>query len=175
MTDAKPEGWFDDRVEAYVDGELPSNERNLFEARLAMDETLARAVKRARKLSATLAEMPAFECPDDLARSVLQMTRTQSPLRQWGWPAGVALAAVLALAVGVTRLMPTVAPADEPDAATLAQARADVALALAYLDRAGQVTARAVGEQVVTRGVIDPMEAGVMRARAATHPGGETI
>ncbi len=51
--------------------------------------------------------------------------------------------------------------ASEPSAAVLAQARADIELALAYLDRAGRVAGREVGDQWVNGGIIRPVSAGL--------------
>lgn len=183
MTDNRLERWYDERVEAYLDDELADNERRLFEARLALDDELARAVRRARRLSVELAQMPSLECPKGLSRRVYQMTRSGPRLPTTGWILGGALsgAVALALALGADRYLqrsdPPLAAPDtslaaidgaEIDAAELARARADVALALAYLDRAGQIAAREVGQQVVTRGVLQPMAAGLEgRGRAA--------
>ena len=40
--------WFDDRIEAYVDGELPDNELRMFEARMAHDP--ARVVRSGEQI-----------------------------------------------------------------------------------------------------------------------------
>lgn len=176
MTDHKLERWYDHRVEAFVDGELPDNERRLFEARMAHDEALAQAVRRARRLRTELHRLPSLDCPDDLSKRVFQMTGSRSRVPAMGWALGGALGAamVLALALGGGRYfessdrVPATELASEldMDAAELAQARADVALALAYLDRAGQVAAREVGQQVVHRGMLQPMAAGLEQGRS---------
>lgn len=156
MTD-KPDKWFDERIEPYLDGVLPEAERRLFEAHLKLDPVLAAELSRARRISGALAALPRLKCPSDVRRRVLEITAARPfTARRWAWAGAAAALAAIALTVALRT------PPDRgPSAAELAQARAEVALALAYLDRAGRLAGREVGDQWVSGGIIKPVSAGL--------------
>ncbi len=157
MTEKRPDKWFDDRIEAFVDRSLPDNERRLFEARLELDPALRVEVARARRLERTLAATPRLRCPSDVRRRVFEMTSARRPRPgRWAWAAAGAMGLAVAVLVAVKGPLN-----GSPSPAELAQARADMALALAYLDRAGRVAGREVGGQWVTGGIIKPVSAGL--------------
>ncbi len=157
--------WFDERVEAYLDGELPEREERMFEAQLAIDPALAKALDRAMEVSASLAAMPRYRCPTDLASRVDRITdlrpRAGAPRRRW---ASLAVAACACALVGGLWLGAPDAPTGPTDA-ELAAARADLALALSYLDKAGNTATREIGQQVVSEGLIGPVEKSMRSAR----------
>ncbi len=156
MTD-KPDKWFDERIEPYLDGVLPEAERRLFEARLELDGVLAGEVSRARRISGTLAAMPRLKCPSDVRRRVFEITATRPIVPgRWVWAGATAALAAVVLAVALRT-----PPERGPTAAELAQARAEVAVALAYLDRAGRLAGREVGDQWVSGGIVRPVSAGL--------------
>lgn len=156
MTD-KPDKWFDQRIEPYLDGALPQAERRLFEARLELDPVLAAELDRARRIGGALAAMPRLKCPSDVRRRVFEITATRPfAARRWAWAGAAAALAAVALAVALRT-----PPQRGPSAAELAQARAEVAVALAYLDRAGRLAGREVGDQWVSGGIIRPVSEGL--------------
>ncbi|MDX1571340.1 MAG: hypothetical protein R3200_12720 [Xanthomonadales bacterium] len=146
------ENWYEERVEAYVDGELAGGELRMFEARLELDPDLRASVTSARELQSALGALPRYRCPPDMAAKVARITDTE-PRR---WPLRVAAAiAAAGLALGLSlgewpgsspephvAAVPEEIPADE-----LAEAREELALALAYLDKAGAAAGREVGSQ----------------------------
>lgn len=151
MTESDSGKWFEERVEAYVDGELTGGELRLFESRLALDERLARSVADARELNSALAELPHYRCPPDLAAKVARITDTEP--RRWRWRTAAAVGAVaLAATLTLDSWRPAREPAlavREPAAEELAAAREELAVALAYLDKAGAAAGREVGSQYV--------------------------
>ena len=157
MSKEKPQTWFDQRVEAYVDGDLDSSERALFEARLQLDDSLRREVDQARLIQGALRDMPSLQCPSDVRKRVLEITGSRPVGFSWGWAGAACAVLVAAIAVGLMRT-----PAG-PSEAELAQARADMETALAYLNRAGQMAGREAGQQWIESGIARPVSAGLRR------------
>ncbi len=177
MTDKQLPTWFDERIEAWLDDELSGSEAALFEARLATDPLLEREIERATRLGAQLQDLPGLQAPSSLSRNVMEITGNSFALPKlafpaWGWSLGGACAAALALMV---TLGPAVLPGGEPElqptAQELAKARADLALALGYVDQAGNMAARQLGGQagaLTVRGLLEP-------ARRLNSDGADTI
>jgi len=67
--------WFDERVEPYLDGELPDAERRRFSERLRHDVALRAQVAFAEQISLTLAASGAVKCSDDLAARLESIPR----------------------------------------------------------------------------------------------------
>lgn len=92
-------GGHDDRLERFLDGELEAGELDAFKAELAASPELRRQVELQRRIDATLVRI-APRGPIELPPEVYQ--RADSPRAVPGpWRRGLALAAVLALALGV--------------------------------------------------------------------------
>lgn len=70
------DAWFDERVESYVDGLLPIEELEAFEARLGEDERLREDVSAARLVVSVLRSMPEEECPSVVTDRVLEFARS---------------------------------------------------------------------------------------------------
>ncbi|MFK7957222.1 MAG: hypothetical protein AB8B96_14090 [Lysobacterales bacterium] len=183
MTEQSLPNWFDERIELWLDGELQGSEAALFEARLASDPLLEREVARATTLTSRLADLPSLKAPSAIQRSVMEMTGagwSLPSLPAWGWSLGGACAAALVLLVTVGPGNPvlensdfpeTVAvveqasglpgelPSELPSEMVLAKARADLALALSYIDQAGDMAARQLGAragEVTARSLMRP-------------------
>lgn len=172
MTENAVPNWFDERIEAYLDDSLSASETALFEARLASDPQLEREVTRAGRLTAALSELPALKAPRSLRRSVQDMTGSGFTMPAWGWSLGTACAAALVLMVSLNSVSP-VGPGleAEPSEQQLAQAMADLELALGYVDQVGDLAARQLGTQAgqaTARGLVEP-------ARRNKLPATETI
>ena len=157
MSMEKPQNWFDQRVEAYIDGELDASERSLFVSRLKLDESLRREVEQARLIQGTLRDMPSLQCPSDVRKRVLEMTGSRPRGFAWGWAGAACAVLVAAIAFGLMR------PPAGPSELELAQARADMETAMAYLSRAGQMAGRQAGQQWIESGIARPVSAGLRR------------
>ncbi|MEM9305145.1 MAG: hypothetical protein AAGE01_23750 [Pseudomonadota bacterium] len=161
--------WFDNRIEAYVDGDLPDNELRMFEARMAHDPALEAAVDRAVSVLDGLGEVPRYACPVDMAERVERITTGRPQRRKVARPLFGLAAAASACAVAVALWLNapgTVTDADvalaaSPTEAELAAARSELALALSYLDKAGDLATREISEQVVGGGLIEPIRQSV--------------
>lgn len=64
----------DARVEAYVDGSLPSDEKDRFEKACAHDERWKRQVKQARRIRNTLQATETPACPPECTTAILEQT-----------------------------------------------------------------------------------------------------
>lgn len=176
MTEQQLPNWFDERIEAWLDGDLSRSEAALFESRLASDPLLEREVERAMRLTAQLGELPSLAPPSSLTRSVKEMTGSgfslpRLALPAWGWSLGGACAAALALMVTLGPVGQPGQTDGQPTPQQLAKARADLALALGYVDQAGDMAARQLGTQagaVTVRSLLEP-------ARRINSDGPDTI
>ena len=158
----RPDKWYDERVEAWLDDELSTGEARLFEARLAVDPTLTRAVDQAREIQAALTDLPHYRCPTDLSRKVAHIAGARRN-HAGRWLGLAAAACVGLLALGVLLQPETQAPS----AREVHAARQELALALGYLDKAGSSAGRQVGERWIN-GVLRPVESGAAHAREET-------
>lgn len=163
--------WMDARVEAYIDGDLPREERALFEQQLREDETWAREVQFAQRIQDELHTLPQPACPPQVTQSVLAHTRnTTRP--SWatfwerakqelniefhlGWrPALISTALIVLVALSVYVTDPPDASRTLPQtysAAEIQRAEAQAEWTLAFIARLGQRT-----ESTLRRDVIEP-------------------
>jgi hypothetical protein len=68
LSDKSGDGWFDERVELYVDGELVDDERTIFVERLRTDAALRGQVALAQQITRTLATKQAGTCDETLTQ-----------------------------------------------------------------------------------------------------------
>lgn len=155
--------WYEERVEAFVDNDLPPKEARAFRNQLKQDADLKAQVTAAHALRARLRATSGLRCPPNVKSAVMEETRsTGGAYIKWLTPAAAALTLALMLAW----------PIDEsPSSQELADARAELELALAYLDRAGKRAALDVGEQVLREGIIRPVQAGLDRGATPARRG----
>lgn len=71
--------WIDARLEAYVDDELPPEERRRLDAYVSADEAWAEQLRLAQAVRAELSTIESPSCPPELAQSVLSRARAESP------------------------------------------------------------------------------------------------
>ena len=69
-----PDDWMDDRVEAYVDGTLPTDEAARFEAALETAPHWKMQVRHAKRIRTTLAERTLPSCPPECTEAILDQT-----------------------------------------------------------------------------------------------------
>lgn len=72
----------DDRLEAYVDGELPAAESERLEAIVAQDAVAARKLELARRVRDELAAAERPSCPPGVTRAVLALARAEAAGRK---------------------------------------------------------------------------------------------
>lgn len=147
------------QINALLDGELDDERAGELKAAAEDDHELARAIVEAYQLQQALSKLPIERAPDSLQRKLRAIPRQHgtpwlAALRQPRW---VAAAAVLAIAtvVAVTQVGPR-----RPSEAEIAQARRDLAVAFAYLDRVGERTGLEIQHTVnagVSETVTGPM------------------
>lgn len=168
--------WMDDRLEAYVDGDLPADERQAFEVGLRGDPAWQVEVQRARQLQQELRRMPAPACPPEVAVAVAdEVQRRARHARRQRWVArlddvlaslagllrpALAAAVLTALVVTAARIGAPAAPAAEPayTQAEVERAAAQVRWALGYVARAGETTGEAVEKEVLREHVALPVQ-----------------
>lgn len=154
--------WFDERIEMYLDDELPDNEARLFAAELAVNPTLATEIERASAITSNLRTLPSYRSPVDLADRLERMVGAAPPKKRRWLPAALAASVAAVCAVGIAWNLQTADP--RPSAGELAAAERDLAVALAYLDHAGDVASRSVGETVLEQGIMQSVNGGINKS-----------
>ena len=168
--------WADDRIEAFLEGDLGEADRLRFEALLDIDSWLQNEVDQSLSIHRELAKMDHVEqvvCPDIVTDRVMAHARrdwlTQLPRKlsagfQRMADAGLrpALAMALLLIVVISSSL-VVRPGSQPAGqdAEVARALADVKMALAVLADAGRTTGTAVEQEVFGPLVVRPMSKGM--------------
>ena len=156
----------DERVEAYVDGDLSPAERARFESGLRLHALWRARAEQARALRDELHALPRLTCPPRVAEAVRAEVRRQQRTgrserapQRWlrlrqpaAWSSAVAIALLLAMVFAVLLRSPEPPPSPVPTSssappftdAEVEQATAEVAWTLAYLARIGEETGQAV-------------------------------
>jgi len=139
------------QINALLDGELNSADADQLKTAAADDRDLARAIVEAYQLQQAMDTIHVERAPASLRRRLRMIPRKHGPAL-WGkplqprWVMALAAVPVAIIAIGLMR------PAT-PSVSEIAQARKDLAIAFAYLDKAGQFTGReielTVGETMV--------------------------
>lgn len=176
--------WVDDHLEAYVDGELPLEERRRVEAFVEADDEAARRLDLARRVQALLAASEPPACPPEVTRTVLA-TADRPPLRRvrssFGAVLRPSLAAAALVAVVVASALVGPRPAPTPETADVSAAEVEQALhdarwALAYVSDVGRRTGRSIRHEVIEERVAEPLQRAVgaaLDAGLGAHAGEE--
>ena len=149
------EKW-EDKINALLDGELSAADAELLKSEATDDRELARAIIEAYQLQQAMDSVKVERAPDSLRKRLRAIPAEQRPkpvfrLFQPRWV--TALASIPLVIIAVSLMQP-----DTPSEAEIAQARQDMAIAFAYLDRAGVITGREIESTV-----------GQTMANAVTH------
>lgn len=177
--DASLHDWMDARVEAYVDDELPPDERETFERVLADHDHWALQVRCARRIHNELYDLPQPTCPPQVTQAVLEHARRdQRPpsLAEWwsglmerwfavpwrtAWQPALAMALLVALVISSVWLSQppeTTPPATAQYSPTeIKQAEDQAKWALAYIAHVGQETQTALRQEVIQNRIASPM------------------
>ena len=156
---------WEDQINALLDGELDDAQADALKGAAEQDQALARAIIEAYQLQQLMASLPVERAPDSLRRKLAAIPEEQTSAARaveainrkprFGWLRpqwAMALAAVpLVIALVVSQQGPK-----QPSEEELAQARQDLALAFAYLEKATKVTEREI-EYSIGTGMRDPV------------------
>ena len=139
------EKW-EDRINALLDGELSADEADLLKAKASDDHKVAQAIIEAYQLQQAMDTVHVERAPDSLRKRLHSIPRRHRDkpvfsLFQPRWAA--ALAAIPLVLISYSLMQPKT-----PTDAEIAQARQDLVIAFAYLDKAGRFTGREI-ESVV--------------------------
>lgn len=168
--------WMEDRIEAYLDGELEEAERASFERHLAGDQAWEAELFLAGKIRNGLQALPQPVCPPHVMHAVLaevaqlEQRSWRHRLKGWAdrwwaafWQPSLAMALLLAVVVTATLVGRSPAPASMPaqadlEAAAVQEALAEAKWTLAYLSEVGRETGKAVRHDVLEERVVAPMQ-----------------
>jgi anti-sigma factor RsiW len=152
---------WEDRINALIDGELSATDAELLKAQAAEDQELARAIIEAYQLQQAMDAIRVERAPDSLRKRLRAIPRENRPTRVFSllqprW--AMALAAIPLAIITISLMRP-----DTPSAAEIAKARQEMAIAFAYLDKAGVITGREI-ESSVGQTMADAVTDSVNRA-----------
>ena len=133
------EKW-EDQINALLDGELSASDADLLKAEASDDRDLARAIVEAYQLQQAMDSVHVERAPASLTKRLRAIPRQQKPKFRLFQPRWVtALATIPLVIIAISLMRP-----DTPSASEIAQARQELAIAFAYLDRAGTITGREI-------------------------------
>jgi len=160
MPSTPPCSWTQERIEAYIDGELTPAEQDRLEAHAATCATCAAELEDARRLISALRTLPSLTCPNAVSQA-LQDRIHQTRQDRWRtaakrWYAPLAAAAVLALIAGYHLFDPEPVP-PAFSAKEVAQARRQVEWTLAYLGDLNSRMGTAVRDDVIQPHLVQPL------------------
>ncbi len=154
------EKW-EDLINALIDGELSPGDAELLKAQASDDRELARAIIEAYQLQQAMDTIHVEPAPASLRKRLRAIPRTHRtvPLFSFLQPRwAMALAAIPLVVIALSLMRP-----DTPSADEIAQARQELAIAFAYLDKAGVITGRQI-EATVTHTMADAVTDSVSKA-----------
>ena len=153
------EKW-EEQINALLDGELNSADADLLKAEASDDRDLARAIIEAYQLQKAMDEIHVERAPTSLRKRLQAIPRQHrsTPVFNILSPRWVAAFAVIPLVFVALSLMQP----NTPSAQEIEKARHDLAIAFAYLDKAGQFTGREI-ESTVGNTMSDAIAGSVIR------------
>ena len=136
----------EEQINALLDGDLSARDAELLKAEATDDRELARAIVEAYQLQQAMDQVHVERAPRSLTKRLNAIPRENRErpsfsLLQPRW--AMALAAVPLVVIAVSLMRP-----DTPSASEIAQARQELAIAFAYLDKAGAITGREIESTV---------------------------
>lgn len=154
------EKW-EQQINALLDGELIRADADELKSAATDDRDLARAIVEAYQLQQVMDDIPVERAPASLGKRLRAIPREQRPapgirLFQPRWV--MALAAVPLAIIAVSLMQP-----ETPSEAELDRARQELAIAFAYLDKAGAITGRRI-ESTVSHTMADAVTGSVNKA-----------
>ena len=139
------EKW-EDRINALLDGELSAKDAEMLKAEASDNRELAQAIVEAYQLQQVMGQVKVERAPRSLTKRLNAIPREHRSrpafsFLQPRW--AMALAAVPFVVIAVSLMRP-----DTPSASEVAQARQELAIAFAYLDKAAVITGREIESTV---------------------------
>ena len=139
------EKW-EEQINALLDGELSTEDAELLKAEATDDRELARAIVEAYQLQRAMDQVHVERAPRSLTNRLNAIPREHRSRKSFSlfqprW--AMALAAVPLVVIAVSLMRP-----GTPSASEVAQARQELAIAFAYLDKAGAITGREIESTV---------------------------
>jgi anti-sigma factor RsiW len=153
------ENW-EQQINALLDGELGQADADELKSAATDDRELARAIVEAYQLQQAMDDIGIEPAPASLKKRLRAIPRQQKPtsvfsLLQPRWV--TALAAVPLLVIAVSLMQPKT-----PSEQEIAKARQELAIAFAYIDKAGAMTGRGI-ESTVGNTMSDAIAGSVIR------------
>jgi len=154
------ENW-EQQINALLDGELGKADADDLKTAATDDRDLARAIVEAYQLQQVMDDIPVERAPASLGKRLRAIPREQRRTAgPWLFqPRWVTALAVVPLAIIALNLMQP----DTPSEGEIAKARQELAIAFAYLDKAGAMTGRGI-ESTVGDTMSDAITGSVNRA-----------
>ena len=148
-------------INALLDGELDKADADELKTAATDNRDLARAIVEAYQLQQAMDDIPVERAPASLGKRLRAIPREQRPaagikLFQPRWV--MSLAAVPLAIIAVSLMQP-----DTPSDAEVARARQELAIAFAYLDKAGAITGQRI-ESTVSNTKADAVTGSVNKA-----------
>jgi anti-sigma factor RsiW len=140
------EKW-EEKINALIDGDLGALDAEALKAEATDDRELARAIIEAYQLQQAMEQVRVEPAPASLRKKLKAIPREQrekKPLFGWMQPRWAAAFAVVPLLLVSISLMQPKTPSQEE----IEQARMEMAIAFAYLDKAGVITGREIEANV---------------------------
>lgn len=132
---------FSQLLDAFIDGDLEHSKRQALLARSSEDPVLGAELASAIELQQALAGMPRQQAPASLTRKLQQISRRESRwISNWAPRSRWAFATILVLSLIGGGQLYQQHQQQLAQRAELAQARQDLALVLAYLDKVNRST-----------------------------------
>ena len=153
------EKW-EERINALLDGELSADDADLLKSEASDDRELARAIIEAYQLQQVMETIEIERAPARLKKRLLAIPgkNRSRPVFRFLQPRWAMALAILPLVVITFSLMRP----DTPSASEVAQARHDLAIAFAYLNRASNRTGHEI-ESSVGNTMTDAIAGSVIR------------
>jgi anti-sigma factor RsiW len=162
--------WAWSQVEEMADGGLSADDARRMRVAMAQDTELQNAVRRALRLRRELSRLRAGPVPRSFSLRLMRIPQPARGKRPNRWPLAGALAATLAiaaLALGISALRDRAPKTSAATEERRAEAVADFAIAMTYLQRSAALARTEVGA-AVRDGVRDAID--VSRAAVRDKP-----
>jgi len=153
MTEQKEQGgdYWEERINALLEGELDEAAADELKHAATGSQELARAIVEAYQLQRAMEHLHLEKAPASLTRRLRRIPREQRPaVLQARWAAAFAIVPLLVIGVALMRSpeQPAATPMPEFTDAQVEQARQDLSVAFAYIDRVSDRTTDVLEIQV---------------------------
>jgi anti-sigma factor RsiW len=169
--------WMQERIDAYVDGDLSPAESAVADMHLTRCAACAEELHLARQVAGSLRALPAVRCPDSIPEAVRARIGAAGSVRwgvkPWPWyyrwqeffksPAVIGVATALLFVVITAVMGNQQKPQPAYTQAEIEEAELDAKLALAYLGKYTHRAGKTVRDDVFEQGLIAPIMRAVQR------------